>query len=388
VDFSVSRPAEGEDASSSEISRKTPGASAGDSSRTLASGSSPDGERLIPGLNPHHTFASFIRGDSNTLALKAAEAAVRNPGKVNPLYIHGESGLGKTHLLHAAVHRFLEQKPEARVLILSLEDFKDSFISALYAKKNIEFRNKNKNYDWLCLEDIRNLNYYKPAVQEEFFYLFNHYYESGRQIIITGDIPVSRLTVSSRLISRIISGLQVSLENPDEKLRVVFLKKRAAALGLRLNPGIVDFIAQRVKHSIRGLESALNKLYFMKSQGYNVNNPEVAAAYLAELIPLDPNRTLSLDLIIRTVSKEFDVSQEMILGSSRKANVTMPRHIAMYLAVKRSGMNKTAIARYFRKNDHSTVINAEKNVKKRMDREPEFRRIVENLSDELNRAEL
>ena len=339
-----------------------------------------------PWLNPAYSFATFIKSKSNELAFMAAESVAIKPGTANPLFIYGESGLGKTHLTHAIARETLERNPEASIYYTTIEDFKNEFLSYLKNKRNIEFKNKYKSFDCLFIEDIHSLRSAAEATQEEFYYIFNHYFESGKQVIITSEIPPSRLLISSRLMSRLIAGLQVRIEATDEELRQKFTKKKLKEIGLTLNSSVENYLTSRVTGNIRELESATNKLFFLNSQGVDINDLSLVGSHLAELIPMAQTGPYPLERIMLVVCERYSISKDQILGASRKAEFTLPRHIAMYLGVKYSNLNKSAIARFFRKNDHTTVINAERNIQKRQQNDPGFTMILDSIMEEVRKG--
>ncbi len=339
-------------------------------------------------LNPAYTLDAFIRGKSNELAVMAAENVVAKPGSVNPLFVYGDSGLGKTHLVHGIARELVKRDNSLRVLCISIEEFKSNFMSAVKNRETMEFKDRYKDYDVLCIEDIHSLRNTAEATQEEFFYIFNSYFESNRQIIITSEVPASKLLISSRLLSRMISGLQVRIGAPDPALRKSFLAGKLQELDLELQAPVQDYLTTRITGNVRELESALNKFYFLNNQGIDINDMDTVTSQLEELIPAAPSGPIPLENIIQVVSARFGVTTDDILGSSRKSEYTFPRHIAMYLGVRHSNLNKSAIARFFRKNDHTTVINAEKNIKKRLQKDAGFGMVLEAILSDLRKRML
>ncbi len=337
-------------------------------------------------FNPAFVFDRFVAGRANEMALSACQTIAQSPGKTNPLYIYGDVGLGKTHLLHATAHRIEGENPEFRICTLAVEDFKNEFIQALREKRLLEFKTRFQDFDALFIDDIDTLRGSQEATQEEFFHVFNFFYESGRQIVITSDRPAQDLMISSRLMSRFITGLQVQLGAPDPELRVQYLKFRAKELEVELPRNVEEFIASRVTGNVRVLESALNKLFFLNQRGIDLRDLARVSGELQDLLPRQENEHLPMERIIEAVCRRFSITRDQILSTSRKSEYTRPRHIGMYLGVKYAGLNKSAIARYFNKNDHTTVINAEKNVKSRIKQDPGFALELEHLVNELRKG--
>ena len=336
-------------------------------------------------LNPRYSFDRFVRGNSNQMAFMACEAVATQPGRTSPLYLYGESGMGKTHLVQALAAELLRRNPGLRICYTLFEDLRDQFIQSLNNRKTLEFKESYRAYDILIIEDIQYLRPTSDTLQEEFFHIFNHYYESGKQIVLSSERPVSELLVSSRLMSRLLSGLQVRIGASDPALREQVVDARAADLGVRMPAEVRQFLCSRVTTSIRELESALNKIYFLQQKGIATDSLKSVQEHLTDLIPADQNLFVPLDKIVEVICRRYNITRDQILSSSRKAEFTLPRHIAMYLGIQYSNLNKSAIARYFRKSDHTTVINAERNIQKRIIKEMGFAQLLDDVVGEMRK---
>ncbi len=336
-------------------------------------------------LNPHFRFRTFLRGKSNELALQAAKQTALLPGKTTPLFLFGDPGLGKTHLAQSILHALLEKNPRLNPGYFSISDFKDEFLAALSSRKTLEFKNRYRDFDMIVVEDIQYLRSTAELTQEEFFHIFNYYYEKGKQIIITSDRPALHLHLTSRLMSRVMSGLPVFLAPTDRELRMRFLKKRAEEMELPLSEGLLEALAQRITGSIRELESALNKLFFLSQQGRSILGVETLDEHFQEFLPAQDSSTLEIERILEATCKHYNISREEILSNSRKAEYTLPRHIAMYLAIQHSRLNKSSIARFFRRSDHTTVINAERKIRRYLEKDASFASLMETIVDEARR---
>lgn len=344
-------------------------------------------ENEIPSwMNPEYTLERFIRGKSNELVLMACQGIILNSGKANPLYIYGESGTGKTHLLHAVSRALLNKNKSLKIKYCTVADFQEDFLRHLSDKKTLEFKAEYKSYDVLIVEDLQFFKSSAESTQEEFFYVFNSYYESGKQILLSSDRPASELDINPRLASRFVSGLHVKIDIPDRILRKNFLEKKSESMGLALKETTVDYLTGKLSGSIRELESALNKLYFLNLRGININNDKELSLRLNDLIPAEEAASIDLDLIARSVCEKYSISREDLLGYSRRAEFTTPRHVAMYIAVHYSGLNKSSIARYFKRSDHSTVINAEKKIGRLMESNTGFQTQLQTMLNEMRKS--
>ncbi len=336
-------------------------------------------------LNRNHTFDRFLKSNSNQMAVMACEAVVAQPGRSNPLYLHGDSGMGKTHLVHALSAELLRRHPGIRICYTSFEDLRDEFLKSVSSKQTLEFKEGYRGYDVLVIEDIQYLRPTSESLQEEFFHIFNHYYESGKQIVLTSERPAAELMVGSRLMSRLLSGLQVRIGTSEPGLREAVVDDRSREMNLDLSADVRQYLCSRVTTSIRELESALNKIYFLQQKGVPADSVKSVQEHLQDFIPTNQNLFFSLDQIVEVVCRRYNITREQILSSSRKAEYTLPRHIAMYLGIQYSNLNKSAIARYFRKSDHTTVINAERNIQKRIQKEMGFAQLLEEIVSELRK---
>jgi chromosomal replication initiator protein len=336
-------------------------------------------------INPRYSFDRFIRGNSNQMALMACEAVATQPGRTSPLYLYGESGMGKTHLVQALAAELLRRDPGLRICYTLFEDLRDEFIQSLNNRKTLEFKESYRAYDVLIIEDIQYLRPTSETLQEEFFHIFNHYYEGGKQIVLSSERPVSELMVSSRLMSRLLSGLQVRINASDPAMREQVIEARAGDLGVRISDEVKQFLCSRVTTSIRELESALNKLFFLEQKGIAIDSLKSVQEHLTDLVPADQNLFVPLDTIVEVICRRYNITKDQILSSSRKAEFTLPRHIAMYLGIQYSNLNKSAIARYFRKSDHTTVINAERNIQKRIQKEMGFAPLLDDVVSEMRK---
>lgn len=351
----------------------------GSSHRTHGSGE--QSNKTVSWLNPFYTFETFFQSKSNALACLAFQKAAETPGMTNPLYVYGDAGLGKTHLVHAMVHSALRRQPSLRVACIGIEEFREEFQEALAARKTLEFKNRYKKFDLLIVEDFHLLKSTSEATMEEFFHIFNYYFERGRQIVITADRPASALKIPSRLMSRLLSGLQVPLHPPDLSLRKAYLIHRAAELELPVSGDILRHLSEEQVASIRELDSSLNKLYFLRQRGVDISDLKAVSPHLHDLrdYSLEESQSHNPERILNAVCEYYNVTREDILGSSRKAEVTLPRHIAIYLCVRHTTLNKSSIARFFQKSDHTTVINAEKRIQSRLQKESGLKRNLEQI---------
>tara|TARA_Y100001937_G_scaffold122491_1_gene183345 strand:+ start:38162 stop:39451 length:1290 start_codon:yes stop_codon:yes gene_type:complete len=324
----------------------------------------------------------FCEGQSNRIALMAARNVLQQPGKVNPLLIFGETGTGKSHLLNAIAHETLKSRPETKCTLIRMDEFPSHFGEQLQKRRNLTLKNRFRRGDMLFIEDFHTIRGASPNVLDELYFIFNSYYENGRQIVVTSDIPIKELSITSRWLSRFLSGLQVKLEAPDTDLRKRILKQKIQDIGLHLGNESIGRILDRIRGNARDIESAINRLYFLQSSGMELTD-HLLEQQLEEFISPGIDGPLNPQLILDTIVDICGVTREEILGNSRKMEIALPRHLAMYLAVHHSDLNKSAVARFFRRTDHSTVIHAERKIAMKLQKEPSFQHLHRQVMERL-----
>ncbi|MHC4881224.1 MAG: chromosomal replication initiator protein DnaA, partial [Planctomycetota bacterium] len=283
-------------------------------------------------LHPDYTFESFVVGPCNRLAHASCVAISQNPGMIyNPLFLYGNVGLGKTHLLHAVCHDARKQRQDVSIQFLSCEEFVNGFISAIEKGNLNDFQNQYRTVDVLIIDDVQFLREREQS-QEEFFHTFNALYNNRRQIVLTADsAPQDLAALEERLISRFKWGLVARLDAPSYETRIAIIKKKANLRGLDLPDGVAELIAEHVKTNIRELEGALTIIY-ATAQTAGVPITVNLARQALGVQEVTSSKNVSISDIIHAVSDHFDVRITDIQSKKRSQSIALPRQVCMYLA--------------------------------------------------------
>lgn len=311
-----------------------------------------------PRLNPKYVFANFVVGPNNNLAHAAALAVAETPGKAyNPLFVYGDSGLGKTHLMHAVGHAVAERLPNARVEYATTEQFTNELINAIREDRMVQFRERFRSIDVLLVDDIQFLAG-KERTQEEFFHTFNALYESGKQLIVSSDRPPKDIpTLENRLRSRFEWGLITDIQAPEFETRVAILKMNAEYRGVKVSAEVVDYIARHVTSNIRELEGALLRAILYASMNQEPLTRQSAAAALSDVFaPGDVS--LTMPDIVNATATHFSLSPDDVRSKGRRHELVVARQVAMYLIRELTTHSYPEIGQYFSGRDHSTVMYA------------------------------
>jgi len=309
-------------------------------------------------LNPKYTFDNFVVGPCNRFAHAAAVGVSESPGKAyNPFFLHGNVGLGKTHLLQSLCYALLERNPKTRILYLSCETFVNHFINALENGDLAKFRNKYRNVDVLVVDDIHLLAN-KDRTQEEFFHTFNTLYQSGKQIVLSSDSPPKDIpTLQERLVSRFKWGLVTEIEPPCYETRMAILKRKSRERGREIPDEVARLLAERVDSNIRELEGAVVKLIGYSGLAGSPVTVDLAREALRDLFEQRKGAP-AMEEILAIVTEHFGVKLSELQSKRRTNAVAYPRQIAMYLARQITRHSLEEIGGYFGGRDHSTVIYA------------------------------
>jgi chromosomal replication initiator protein len=323
----------------------------------------PTGSVLETRLNPKYLFENFVIGSSNRFAHAAAVAAAEAPGKAyNPLLIYGDSGLGKTHLLHAIGHYVRGLFSDASVRYVSSEEFTNEFINAIRDDKAPVFQRRYRDVDVLLIDDIQFLEG-KIQTQEEFFHTFNTLHNANKQIVITSDRPPKRLeALEDRLRNRFEWGLITDVQPPDLETRIAILRKKAAIERLTAPPEVLEFIASKIQTNIRELEGALIRVTAFASLNQQPVDLTLTEIVLKDLIPEGGEPEITASLIIAQTASYFGLSIEEVCGPKRTRNLVAARQIGMYLCRELTPLSLPSIGREFGDRDHTTVMYANKRI--------------------------
>lgn len=348
------------------------------------------GEMRVPignFLNPKNTFENFVVGLNNNLAHAASVAIANAPAKAyNPLFIYGDTGLGKTHLMHAVGHFILKNNRLAKVAYVSTEKFTNEFIRAIQENTLVKFRQRYRSVDVLLIDDIHFLSG-KERIQEEFFHTFNDLFESGKQIFLTSDRPASEIAkLESRLVSRFQWGLVSDMQAPDLETRVAILSNKAGSLGMQLPEDVLQFIAEKVSRNIRRLEGALTRVASYNALMGKTVNLEVAEQLLGDILQEEAQNQVTIEKIQKRVADYYNLRLSDMVSRRRPANIAFPRQIAMYLSRILTSHPLQEIGEGFGGRDHGTVIHACKTVENIMDQDEAVRRSVEYLKSQLAKS--
>lgn len=332
---------------------------------------------------PAYTFDSFIIGQSNELAQKAAAAVAEQPFTLhNPLYLYGQSGLGKTHLLYAVANKLREEHPEYRILYVTGEEFTNELTEALAQKSAVAFRGKYRNLDVLLVDDIQFISG-KMAIQQEFFHTFDALIQHNKQIIITSDVSPDRIdNLADRLSGRFSMGLVVDIQAPDPALRTAIFRRKALDYKFDLDYPVLTFLAEHITKNIRVIDGAIKKL-----RAYCLLNGckctvAIAERELKEFLRSREDDEDMVEKIFNYICKKYLVSQEDLLGARRNANIAFPRHLAIYLVRKKTSFSTKQIAAIFHK-DHSTIINSTNVIENSIRKDPTLARDLAIVMDEM-----
>jgi chromosomal replication initiator protein len=336
------------------------------------------------GLNPSYTFESFIVGANNQFAHAAALAVAQSPAKTyNPLLIYGESGLGKTHLLHAIGHRILANKKGAKVVYLRSEQFTNEFIDAIQHGTLFQFRKRYRQADILMIDDIQFFAG-KERSQEEFFHTFGALHDGHKQIILTSDRPPSEIEkLEKRLVSRFEWGMTAEVQPPDIETRLAILHRKAEGLGMNIETWVLEFLAENIRTDIRRLEGALMRVVAYQSLSGKPLSQEAVNHLLRDVFQEQVRKKITIDQIQKRVAEHFDIRLADMSSKRRQASVAYPRQIAMYLAREMTPSTLKEIGEAFGGKDHGTVIHAHKLIKKRMDADLHLRHLMRQLDKQL-----
>ena len=338
-------------------------------------------------LSERYTFDNFVIGKSNELAAAAAHAVSQAPGRVyNPLFLYGDTGLGKTHLMQAVAHTVMDRHPETRITFIGTEQFTNEMIGSIRERTTQEFRRRYRETDLLLVDDVQFLKG-KESTQEEFFHTFNALYEAGRQIILTSDRPPSEIPgLEARLVSRFQWGMVADIELPDLEHRIAILRNKALIdhLEMTIPEDVIRFIAEHVRSNVRELEGSIIKLLAYASLKHREITVDVAREALRD--KLRPGESavastagLNSETIQQAVAKEWGVTTEGLRSKTRTKALTAPRQVAMYLMRELLGLQLVEIGAAFGGRDHSTVIHSLERVTATTREDPNFAQRIARL---------
>lgn len=357
------------------------------SSRTVESMSAPVKSESNAGLrlNPKNTFENFVVGPGSQLAHAACIAVGSAPAKAyNPLFLYGDTGLGKTHLMHAVAHHIQTTFPDTRIAYISTEKFTNEFIEAIQSNSVAKFRQRYRQVDVLLIDDIHFLSG-KERIQEEFFHTFNELFESQKQIILSSDRPAGEIAkLESRLVSRFQWGLVADIQAPDYETRVAILGKKADAMNLTIPEDILQFMAQRISRNVRRMEGALIKVASYSAVTKGELDVAVVERLLQDIFQEEAQSQVTIEKIQQKVSDYHHLRLADMVSKRRPANIAFPRQIAMYLSRMLTSHSLQEIGDTFGGRDHGTVIHACKTVENYMDQDESVRRTVDYLQKQLS----
>lgn len=351
---------------------------------------------LSTALSPRYTFEHFVIGKSNELAYAAADAVAQAPGRVyNPLFIYGETGLGKTHLMQAVAHEIFRHAPTTRVLYIGTEQFTNEYVAAIQSRTTQDFRRRFRETDLLLVDDIHFLKG-KEATQEEFFHTFNALYEAGRQIIMTSDRSPSEIPgIEARLVSRFQWGMVADIELPDFEHRIAILQHKSQMdhLEQTIPDVVIRFIAEHVRSSVRELEGSVIKLLAYASLKHRDITVDLAREALRDKLRLadtirtdGPNTALSVQAIQKAVAHEWGVTTDGLKSKTRTKTLTVPRQVAMLLCRELLGLQLAEIGNAFGGRDHSTVIHSIERAAEISRDDPTFQQRIDKIRIKLQPA--
>jgi len=351
----------------------------------LGTGREPGGRREAEParLNPKYTFETFVIGASNRFAHAAAVAVAEAPAKAyNPLFIYGESGLGKTHLLHAIGHYAMGLFHGARVRYVSSEEFTNDFINSIRDGKAEGFRRRYREVDVLLVDDIQFLEN-KEQTQEEFFHTFNTLHNANKQIVISSDRPPKQLiTLEDRLRNRFEWGLLTDVQPPELETRIAILRKKAAQERLNVPNEVMEYIASKIASNIRELEGALIRVTAFASLNRQAVDLSLAEVVLKDLIPDSQGPEITAATIMAATASYFGISLEDLCGSSRSRVLVTARQVAMYLCRELTDLSLPKIGQHFGGRDHTTVMHADRKIRSLM---AERRSVYNQVTELTNR---
>jgi chromosomal replication initiator protein len=315
-------------------------------------------------LNEKYTFDTFVIGASNRFSHAAAVAVAEAPARAyNPLFIWGESGLGKTHLLHAVGHYAQRLFPGMRVRYVSTEEFTNDFINSLRDDRKVAFQRRYRDVDVLLVDDIQFLEG-KEGTQEEFFHTFNTLHNANKQIVVSSDRPPKRLeTLEDRMRTRFEWGLITDIQPPELETRIAILRKKAAQDRLAVPGDVLEFIAARIERNIRELEGALIRVTAFASLNRQPVDTQLAEIVLRDLIPDSAASEITAPTIMAVTAEFFDVTMDELCGPGKTKALAQARQIAMYLCRELTDLSLPRIGQTFGGRDHTTVMHADKKIR-------------------------
>ena len=344
----------------------------------------------IDNLDKKNTFANFVRGKSNDLALAIAISVSENPGTIyNPFFIYGNSGLGKTHLMQAIGHKILEKSPEKKVIYTTSENFVNEFISTITDNKNSVmnsqiFREKYRNCDVLMIDDIQFISG-KESTQEEIFHTFNSLQQANKQIIFTSDKrPEEIKGLEERLVTRFSGGMIADIQKPDFETRVAIIKHKINMDKYDVPNNVIEFIAQNVTSNIRNIEGAILKVmaYYKiicQKSDHNIDNEEfLEIAKTALAIEEKKEKPITLESIKIAVADYYNLKTDDLIKQNRQKTISIPRQIAMHLSRKLTKISLVKVADSFNR-DHTTVMHGDDKIKTLIETDREIKKEVEDI---------
>ena len=330
-----------------------------------------------------YTFDNFIVGNSNKFAHAAAVAVTDKPGQTyNPLFIYGNSGLGKTHLLLAIGHDLLNKNPNMNVAYIKGDDFTNELIQAISRSTTNDFHEKYRNVELLLVDDIQFIAG-KTATQEEFFHTFNTIYESGHQIVITSDRPPMEMTtLDDRLRTRFEGGLMADIQPPDLETRMAIIRNKASQLGLLLSDDVVLYIAENITSNIRQIEGVIKRLTAYKEIWDDTITIDSIKRAISDVIRVG-TFIPSPDSIINATANYFNMTEADLTGVNRTKGVTEARQISMYLIRTLTNLSLPDIGKIFNRN-HSTVLVSIRKIESQMEKNPELAAVIRDITSNIN----
>lgn len=338
-------------------------------------------------LNSYYKFSNFVVGPSNQLAYAAAEAVAKKPGQIyNPLFIYGESGLGKTHLMQAIGNAILENS-EIKTLYVTTEDFLNDFISAVEAGsgKAKDFKNRYRNVDVLLIDDVQFLSG-KESTQDEFFHTFNHLHQNNKQVVLTADrFPKAIRGLEKRLQTRFEGGMVADISEPDYETRSAILRQKAKKQGREVPDEVISYLAENVKSSIRELEGAFIKVLATADMNEQKLSLQLAADVLGNIIS-EIRQTVTPDLIIKESCRYFRVSREDLLGPRRSREIVYPRQITMFIIRSETNLSFPIIGREMGGKDHTTTMHNCKKIAKEINSNPQLKEDISSIKERIRQV--